>query len=260
MKRGVVLFAFDSDDVSYTDMAAWSAQRIHLHLDLPVSLITDKPCTGPSVFDQIFVVEAGTNGHKEGIPWKNLGRYRAYELSPYDQTLLLDVDYVVASDQLRSLFGSGQDILSMRMAYDATGRRDYLDLNWFGRHRMPSAWATVVYWRTSTAAEMIFDMMQMIQENWSHYKNIYQISEKKFRNDYALAIASNSVLGHLGHWPSIPWSMPTVESSCELSQQEADRFKIQYLDQQQRSRTIDLAGTDFHAMGKQQLSDIIYAG
>jgi hypothetical protein len=257
MSQGVVIFAFDNQKVCYTDLAAWIAGRINKYLDLPVSLITDQQHNDPN-FDQIIVVETpDVNGHHLGAPWRNLQRHRAYELSPYDQTLLLDADYVVCSDHLKTLFDSNQDLLSMRWAYDVTGRRDYADLNYFGANNMPSAWATVIYWRRSTAAALVFDMMAMIQKNWQHYKNIYGITERKYRNDYALAIASNTVMGHIGRWPEIPWSMATVEEDCDLVALDRDTFEIVFKNQSQKVRRLLLKGQDFHAMGKQKLGKLI---
>ena len=34
------------------------------------------------------------DGELEGTEWNNIGRYSAYDLSPYDETLLIDSDYL----------------------------------------------------------------------------------------------------------------------------------------------------------------------
>jgi len=257
MTKGILIFAHDSDDIKYTSFAAWSAKRIHRHLDIPVSLVTDRPLDIDHDFDQVITHHAGSNGFRHKTPWRNLDRFRAGEFSPYDQTILLDADYVVCSDQLSRLFDQQHDILSMRWAYDVTSRRDYSDLNFFGRHQMPSAWATVIYWKRSKAADLVFGMMEMIQINWQHYLELYGINDRKFRNDYALAIASNTVMGHTGSWPSIPWSLATVEDGCKLSQIDQDRFEVRYPDRHQKSKRVLLSDVDFHAMGKTQLGDIV---
>lgn len=257
MTKGVVIFAFDVGDISYTNIAQWSAKRIQHYLGLPVCLITDQQPANADMFDHVVIAESAGNGYRDGTAWKNLGRHRAYQLSPYDHTVMLDADYVVASDQLNVLFDIDQDILSMRWAYDITGRRDYDDLNYMGRNRMPSSWATVMYWRRSTAAEMVFGMMEMIESNWQHYRNIYGITERRFRNDYALAIASNTVMGHQGQWPEIPWSMANVESDCVLSCLDDDVFEVCYRDSKQKLRKSLIAQQDFHAMDKRALEAII---
>lgn len=252
MTRGILMFAFDNGTVPYTRFAAWSAGRIQRHLGLPVSVITNADLSGYDTFDQVIQIPATANGSREGT-WFNLGRWQAHALSPYDQTVLLDADYVVCSDQLLTLFDSNQDMLSMRFAYDVTNRRDYQDLNFFGRHRMPSAWATVVYWRTSHVADLVFGMIRMIEQNWQHYKNIYGIAERRFRNDYALAIANNTVMGHIGSWPEIPWNMATVESGCDITCLSADRFEVAFQDQHNRRRRIRIQDQDLHVMDKNQL-------
>jgi hypothetical protein len=257
MTKGVLLFAHDNGDVNYTAIAAWSASRIHQHLDVPVSLVTDQQLKFDHPFDQVIIAEAESNSHRKQAPWKNMGRYRAGELTPYDHTILLDVDYVVCSDQLRCLFNTDQCLVSMRWARDITGRIDDENLNYFGRHRMPSAWATVVSWKRSKIADHVFGMMQMIQQNWQHYLNLYGVSDPKFRNDFALAIASNTVWGHIGEWPSIPWTMSNVHEGVDLSQIDADEFTLRYIDQQTRPKTFNIKNMDFHAMCKQSLGEIV---
>jgi hypothetical protein len=257
MTRGVLLFAHDSGSVKYTDFAAWSAHRIQKYLNVPVSLVTDREIKGKHPFDQIIIADAASNSYRHNFPWRNMGRYQAGELTPYDHTILLDVDYVVNSRQLLTLFNSSEPFISMRWAYDVTGRNDYQTLNYFGRHQMPSAWATVISWQRSQTADLIFGMMKMIETNWQHYLNLYGITDSKFRNDYALAIASNTVFGHTGHWPSIPWSMPNVEDKVKLNQLDNSDFEVKYFDQQTKLRKIILKNMDFHAMDKIQLGAII---
>jgi hypothetical protein len=41
MTQGVVIFAFNNEQIDYLAMAAWSARNIRRHLDLPTCVITD---------------------------------------------------------------------------------------------------------------------------------------------------------------------------------------------------------------------------
>lgn len=251
MTRGVVIFAFDNNKTKYTSLASWSAARIQQYLNLPVTLVTDKTPVNSHIFDHVIVIDRPCpNGTRIGT-WYNQNRFLADRLTPYSQTLLLDADYVVASNQLLKLFDTNQDILAMRWAYDVTNRRDFTDLNYFGRNSMPSAWATVLYWRKSPGAKLIFDMIEMIQNHWGHYKNLYGIKERNFRNDYALSIALNTVMGHTGKWPTIPWTLATVDDDVDLAQINQDEFEIAYNDSHNRPCKISITRQDFHAMGKQ---------
>jgi hypothetical protein len=72
-----------------------------------------------------------------------------------------------------------------------------------------------------------------------------------------LAIASNTVWGHTGQWPSIPWAMGNVEEGVKLRQLEQDSFEVCYSDHQTKLRRLTIKNMDFHAMCKSQLGAMI---
>lgn len=263
MKQGAVIFAFDTATCRYTDLAAWSAHRIQKHLEIPVSVITDRTDLHISDVDVICIDKPQTNntryfddvGHTAA--WYNQDRHRVFELSPYQDTLLLDADYVVCSRDLHTLFEIPTEIVSMRWAVDVTGQRDFDDLNFFGQHRMPMAWATVIRFQKAKTSELVFSMMRMIEQNWQHYQHIYKWSGQNFRNDYALSIALNTVFGHQADWPSIPWRVPTIEPRHRLTQLACDEFDVTYADSHGRARRVCLRNHDFHAMNKINLGELI---
>jgi len=264
MTRGVLIFAFNNEHVDYLSMAAWSAQRIHRHLDLPVCVVTDRTdaCDNKH-FDRVVLVDLPSSGrpryfkdYKKVAVWHNTNRANAYELSPWDHTLVLDADYVVASDQLACLFDVDQDFLAHRWAHDVSGQRAFYDNNWLGMYRMPMSWATVMCFRRSKKAQFIFDTMQMIRDNWDHYRHLYHIGENSYRNDYSMSIAQNLVDGHTLSSPHIPWSLVTVTPETKLEQVDQDTYKITYETAESKIKWMYLK-QDFHAMGKQALETII---
>ena len=263
MTTGALILAFDNEQTDYIGMAAWSAERIRRHLKIPTAVITD--CTDLSrltKFDQVIPADPVAGGvrffddYQKTLTWYNAGRVDAYTLTPWDQTLLLDADYVICSDQLTRVIDSTQDFLCHRMAWDITGINNFNGLNWFGNARMPMWWATVMMFRKSSAAEHIFDCMKMVKENWMHYKDLYHISGSNFRNDYALSIALGIESGHTLNVNNIPWNLASIISSYNLTQLDQDHFKIEYFDQD-KLKTIDWQNMDFHAMCKRQLGDIV---
>jgi len=264
MKQGVLLFAFNNEQIDYLAMAAWSARNIRRHLDLPTCVVTDVadiPVTYQ--FDQVVTVDLQPTeqtryfkDYKSVGTWHNKNRSNAYELSPWDHTLVLDVDFVVASDQLKRLFNIDQDFLAHRWAYDIAGHQAFQDNNWFGTYRMPMSWATIMCFRRSKKAELIFNTMQMIRDNWTHYRQLYQVSEHTFRNDYALSIAMNVVDGHTLSTPSIPWQLASVTPETKLTQVDPDTYKIEYESSDSKPKWL-LLKQDFHAMGKRALGEIV---
>jgi hypothetical protein len=106
MTRGAILFAFNNQKFDYYKMAVATAKRINHFLNMPVTVVTnDDSITDTTYkFDHTITVEADKTNYREKQIWINKGRYQAYELSPYDETLLLDTDYMINSTKLLSVF------------------------------------------------------------------------------------------------------------------------------------------------------------
>lgn len=263
MKRGVVIFAYNSGEIDYQAMARWSARRITRHLGLPTTLVTDTVPAHTHEFEDVIITTSESGGTRHfadighNVTWYNGNRQEVYNLSPYDETLVLDADYVVCSDQLNRLFEISQDFLAPRSAYDITSTQTFDDLNWFGTNRMPMAWATVMRFNRSLMSKSVFDMMTMVRDNWQHYRNLYSISKSTYRNDHALSIALNTLTGHQATWPSIPWSMATVIPEHQLLQVADDCFSVKYKTSDNSLKHVLIKDQDFHAMGKKHLGDII---
>ena len=265
MTTGALIFAFNNESTDYIAMAEWSARNIRRHLNIPTAIVTDANPRDPrlSGFDRVIQATASAGGtrwfedYQATVSWYNAGRTDAYTLSPWDQTLVLDADYVVASDQLKTVLDSNQDFLAHAGAYDITDQDNFVALNQYGEYHMPMSWATVMMFRRSTHAELIFDCMKMIKRNWRHYKNLYKIASSTYRNDHALSIALNIVNGQTLEYRSMPWGLASVTPEHTLTSTGQDCYRIDYQDQDKRSRWITLQNQDFHAMGKHHLEKII---
>ena len=248
MTTGALIFARNNEQIDYEAMARWSADNIKRNLGIETHIVTDnsRNDSGLRHFSDV-----GT------VAWHNTNRTDSYRLSPWDRTLVLDADYVVASDQLKTLLNSNQEFLAHAHAYDITGVDNFTGLNEYGKYHMPMSWASVMMFRRCEHAELIFDCMKMIKDNWKHYKNLYKISSSTYRNDHALSIAliitSGQTLEHL----SIPWGLASLTPKHRVTQIAQDSYRVEYQDQNNRLRWIVLNNQDFHAMGKQHLENII---
>lgn len=263
MSKGALIFAYNNEAINYVRMATWSADRIRRHLDIPVCLVTDVDNVDTTKFDRVIHVEAPKTqqfrhfrDYKTTGTWRNHNRVNAYELTPWDQTLLLDADYVVASDQLKMLFDIDQDFLVHDQATDIAGNLPFQGNRAFGTYNMPMSWATVICFRKCAVSQMIFSTMEMVRDNWNHYLQLYQIDEPTYRNDFALSIAMNVVNGHVLNWPAIPWSLATATPDSRLTQIDQDTYKLEYTNLENKPRWIKIQ-QDFHAMCKKDLETII---
>ena len=261
MTTGAVIFAVGGDSaIDYAAMAAWSAPRIQRHLGLSTTLITDQDITDP-VFDKVIQINSVPSEHTrwfgdldQSVPWNNLDRCDAFDLTPYDCTLLLDADYVVNSGLLRTVVDQDR-FWCHRYAY-AVGTGEALD--YFGRHQHPMYWATVMVFGRNAESAWIFDSMRMIRDNWQHYRDLYHIDNALFRNDYALSIALPLVNGHVQP-QCLPGAMLNVMPDQGLHQIDEDSFEVTWRCPQGRANRNLLEVYDFHAMCKRDLGAIIAA-
>ena len=209
MTQGVLIFAFNSD-FNYQELALIAAKRVKQHLNLPVSLVTDATAPLPeiftTVFDKIIFSEDNSTQTKTFFDgsdisnvyvWKNASRFQSYDLTPYDETLVIDADYLVNSNFLLNCFKLEKDFIICKDSYDLTGWRTGNEFKYVNQHSISFYWATVLYFKKSLKTRILFDLVDFIRQNWNYYRLIYQIPEQKFRNDYAFSISLHILNGYI---------------------------------------------------------------
>ena len=209
MTRGALLFAFNSPKYDYYAMAEATAKRINHFLDLPVTVLTNKesiPQNPKYLFDKVIVTTADKSNKRDWGMWINKGRYQAFEFSSYDETLLLDTDYLVNSSTLLQTFDLPTDFC----CHDTTSFLMYPDAvqEVLSVYSFNTLWATVVNFKKTKRTEQIFGCLEMVQKNFEHYANIHGFIHNTFRNDYALTLALRIVNGHtVDNADVIPWNL-----------------------------------------------------
>lgn len=209
---GVLIFAFNTATVDYVGLADRTSRLTQKFLNLPITLVTDHTATPKFNYDRVIRLEPETGNFRtteslEIIEWRNFGRYLAYDLSPYDTTILLDGDYLVLDSNLLKLLDTSFDYKLMHHSYSP--EQPLYEL--MGQHGLPFVWATVVLFRKSMLSKQYFDFIGRIQRNYSYYKTLYT-GNGSYRNDYAFAIANNVLNGYnLNENQGIPWKMLTIE-------------------------------------------------
>lgn len=208
--KGALLIARNNGQIDYVKQAVFLAKRIKTYLDIPTTIITDsidylKNSFDCSVFDNILevdYVEGGNNrsyfdgslAHKTA-PFKNDIRDMAYDMSPYDETLLLDTDYIISNSLLKNCFDSENDFMLFKDSYDISKTRSEVEFQHISDYSIDFYWATVVFFRKTETNKVFFDLVKHIKKEWRHYRQVYQISSLLFRNDFAFSIAIHIMNG-----------------------------------------------------------------
>ena len=215
MKKGVLLFCFDTSDVQYHKILERCVHLIKKNLKLEITVVTDLSTfkkIKPMGFINYKLIEPELGNTKSGKAWNNVDRHMAYELSPYDVTLVMDIDYFPFTDNLRQLLEVEHDFLISKNAFDLTGR-DTFDLRRWSMIDM--VWATVFVFRKGAKAKRIFDTLKYVKNFYSYFLDLYRIYDRQFRNDYAFAIALEQANGFMGY-DTLPIRLATLPQDCKV--------------------------------------------
>lgn len=215
MSKGFLMFAYDSGDISYGSMALANCCLIKKNCkNSSVVLITNRSTASAmkknygkkaDLFDGLIIDEvcmdlplrrfSDTRYRSHEVPYINTNRSSAFDLTPFEETVLLDVDYLMLDDTMDLVWRSKEDIMCNHKLMDLHHH------TWIERlHDMGirTYWATAIYFRKTDRVKILFDHMQFIRENYDYYMDIYGFNHGSyFRNDFALSIALHEMNGFI---------------------------------------------------------------
>lgn len=196
-------FAFNTDTTDYVSIAQRTLKLASNTLELPYTLITDSFYNYKNTRHDI-----DTN---QFVQWRNAGRCLAYDASPYNETIVIDVDYLMFDSNILKVFECDWDYQLMRRANGLTQQFPET----MGPNSLPYVWATVFAFRKTPRAKMFFDLVRRVQDNYTYYRELFNVKERNFRNDYAFAIADVILNGYTINTTGIPGPMQHVDQPID---------------------------------------------
>lgn len=230
MTKGVLLFCFDTADVKYHKILERCVELIKKNLQLQITVVTNYDTfkqIKPLGFINYKFVEPELGNTKLGKEWRNVDRHLAYELSPYDTTMVMDIDYLPFTDNLRQFLDTDYDFLISKHAHDLTDRNSFDQRRW---SMIDMVWATVFVFRKGKKAKRIFDTLKYVKDYYQYFVEMYRIYDRSFRNDYAFAIALQQANGFLDY-DTLPIKLSTLPPDCKLIKFTDTGIAWQYNDQ-----------------------------
>lgn len=213
MSKGFLMFAYDSGPLAYGSMALANCSLIKKNCkDASVALITDDTTLSnlrkqhgsrSDLFDHVIIDDVSrqlplrmfsdTRYRSDEVPYINTNRSSALDLTPFDETLLLDVDYLMLDGTMDLVWGSNEDLMCNHKLLDLNHHASTERLHDMG---IITYWATAVYFRKTDRVRTLFDHMQFIRENYDYYMDVYGFNHGPyFRNDFALSISLHEMNG-----------------------------------------------------------------
>jgi len=275
MTRGVLIFAHNSPDIDYGLMSIIAGGLAKKNLGVPVSLVTDLGTLNwlqesgmiskaQEVFDKIIEVERPytknvRNLHdgfeSKVVPFVNSNRYSVWNLSPYDQTLLIDSDYLIFSKNLNQYWNIDSPVMMAYGMSDLTGERNGLLDNRVSETGIHMFWATTVMFNKSPESEFFFKLVDFVKDNYIYYADLFRFSPKQFRNDIAFSVAKHIMNGFETEFTySLP-SILTVFDKDILHSINKDTLTFLVSQPQDVSAfwAATTKGVDVHVMNKQSI-------
>lgn len=224
MTRGVLMYAHNNSEIDYFKIACANALMIKKNLKVPVTLVTDQGTLQwstqtlgedfiNSCFDNVIEVQRDytfsnarnfqdTCWNTKSLQFYNTNHWQAYDLSPYDETLFIDADYLIMSSALDNCWGSINDVMINRSIF-TPGEATYPHSMLVDNMGITLYWATVIYFRKSLIAQHLFSIVREVQENYQYYKDLFFFANDMFRNDNAFSIAVHMLNGFGSMHPAI---------------------------------------------------------
>lgn len=276
MSNGAIIFAYNSRQVDYAKISLISAKLAQKNLDIPVSLITDQSTVDwmkesgihplcLETFDQIIIDDI-EDDHinqrllsdgliSEKIPFRNQNRFKAWDLTPYDRTLVLDSDYLILTNNLLNYWNVDEDFLISNGVKDlyAEDRFKHHD-RYISDSGIKLFWATTILFTKNDHTRLIFDYLKHIKGNYNQYSEIYRFDHRIYRNDFVFSIAHHVFNGYRASNNNLPELITTLDKDILI---DIDKdFKLKFLLEKSSNEDYVISTAsdiDIHVMNKQSL-------
>lgn len=236
---GALIFANNSN-LDYLRLAKINAGLIKKHLNIDTTIVTEEYYKKEYVRD--------TNNLQ--INWNIWSRPHAYDISPYDHTLLLDADCLMFDPSI--LLYSSLKLGCYRDVHDLTGSDFFHSDRNIGQFSLTMYWCTLLWFSKCKEAKAMFSYMKDIRNHHDYYSLAFNYPTSRYRNDYALSVALQVLAGNqepsIYTLPGKLFTLPNIASIIDVR----DNGELIYSWENNVSK---IQNTNVHIMNKELLQD-----
>ena len=279
------MFAHNNEEIDYLRLAILNAKLIQKNTGIknitvvtdPHSLKHNEKTLGKkfikSAINNLIVVEKDkkfkqknirlykdTSHASKYLPFYNVNRCDAYDISPYDETILLDADYLILSDTLNHCWGHNNELMMNWKFQDIMYERKDPTLDRLYDMGITMYWATVVYFRKTEYVESFFNIVKHVRNNPQYYKDLYKWQGTLYRNDYSFSIAAHMMSGFVDKGiPQLPTTLYKSFDTDDIHSAIDENTIVMYLEKPRSPGDFMLTkwqGIDLHIMNKWAINRI----
>jgi hypothetical protein len=276
MNQGLLIYAHNSRDIDYAKLSIVAGGLAKKNLSKPVSLITDKSTVAwmneselydlaTDIFDNVILTEKPENtnkrnlhdgNEKSSVPFLNTNRSSAYDLSPYDQTLLIDSDFLIFSNNLNNYWNDNSVPVISSAFKDACDidRRGYHD-KYTSDTGVKLYWATTLMFNKTSESKTMFDLVAYVRKNYQYYSDLFRFHPGVYRNDIAFSIARHLMYGfQIEETEELPPVLSCIDKDMLHSVDDNGALRVLFSVNNESNYVLGaFRGLDLHVMNKQSI-------
>jgi len=279
--RGVVFFAYNTPEIDYVKLAGLAARYIKRYMkNNNTCLITDKGtwdyfCSSQGkdqakiIFDDVVLTDEVHTTNKRvhyDSPWtrfvtqfKNTNKHRVNKYTPYDRTLLLDIDYLVQNDSLDYIFDSDQEVAMFHEAETLNRLPPAESERNLNPNGIPMFWSTAIYFRKNNdVSKLFFDTWAHVTKNYEFYSFLYGFSAGMYRTDFCVSIAAHIINGMgsgelIGSFPGKLVNMSQRDGIAKINDLDDWIYLVNNREENWKDTLINIRNENIHVMNKRAL-------
>jgi len=194
MSKGFLMVAQNSQD-NYVTQACLCAMSIKATNNTGVSIVTNDPVPKKyqNLFDHIIPIPWEDTAKIED--WKVQNRWKAYHVTPYDETIVMDTDMLVLQNiDSWWTFLSNYEMYFVSNVYDY--RRNLINDTYYRKafrsNNLPDIYVGVHYFKKCDFAHNFYKWLELVSNNWNLFYGQYvkEHYPKRMSMDVSAAIVT----------------------------------------------------------------------
>lgn len=193
---------------------------------------------------------------KETVDFINDSRVLAYELTPYDRTLVIDSDFLIFSDKLNQCWDYNYDFLISPGMLDIQENSILPTGYQINPYSIDMLWATTFMFSKTEETKIFFNLLKYIQKEYTYFAHLYDFEPGQYRNDFAFSIACHILGAHgVDRWHGdlpIPLMFTDADRIVDVKS-DSITFLLKDAAQPSDYLLLKTQGQDIHVMNKRDI-------
>lgn len=281
MRSGIAFFAYNTEQIDYIRLATIAGRYVKRHMpSRDVCLITDAGTwdwfsKGPYkeyadlAFDDVVLAEADNKVNKRThfdspyfkftSDFKNGNKHRVFKYTPYDQTLLIDIDYIMQNNSLEYVFDTDNAVTLFNAAESLIGEPPALPQQKLSEQGIPMLWSTAIYFdKNNSLTELFFDIWEHVGNHYDFYKFLYGFPGTMYRTDFCVSIAAHMLNGMgygelIGSFPKPMINMSQHDDIAKINSTDEWIYLVNNRKENWQDSLTSIARENVHVMNKRSL-------